>query len=89
MKKNLLIVDDDFDTRFILKKVLENEGYGVSLAQNEIETFETLIQYIGGPSKSRLARSIMNLFSKLRSIQKRFPEPELSSAHDTLPLASP
>ena len=44
MKKNLLIVDDDFDTRFILKKVLENEGYGVSLAQNEIETFEALSQ---------------------------------------------
>ncbi len=44
MKKNLLIVDDDFDTRFILKKVLENEGYGVSLAQNEIETFDALAQ---------------------------------------------
>ena len=45
MKKNLLIVDDDFDTRFILKKVLENEGYDISLAQNEIETFEALAHF--------------------------------------------
>ena len=42
MKKNLLIVDDDFDTRFILKKLLENEGYTVSLAKNEEETFQVL-----------------------------------------------
>ena len=42
MKKNLLIVDDDFDTRFILKKLLENEGYAVSLAKNEEETFQVL-----------------------------------------------
>ena len=44
MKKSLLIVDDDFDTRFILKKILENEGYEISLAQNEVETFEVLSQ---------------------------------------------
>jgi two-component system cell cycle response regulator len=42
MKKNLLVVDDDFDTRFILKRVLENEGYNISLAQNEAEAFDIL-----------------------------------------------
>ena len=42
MKKNILIVDDDFDTRFILKRVLENEGYQIYLAKDEVETFDTL-----------------------------------------------
>jgi two-component system cell cycle response regulator len=42
MKKHLLIVDDDFDTRFILKKILESEGYEVALAKDEPETFEVL-----------------------------------------------
>ncbi|MBA7651601.1 Regulator of RpoS [subsurface metagenome] len=42
MKKNILIVDDDFDTRFILKRILENEGHSISLAQNEAETFDIL-----------------------------------------------
>ncbi len=42
MNKNILIVDDDFDTRFILKRILENEGYMIFLAKDEAETFEIL-----------------------------------------------
>jgi diguanylate cyclase (GGDEF)-like protein len=42
IKKNILIVDDDFDTRFILKRILEGEGYVVSLAKDEEETFDVL-----------------------------------------------
>jgi two-component system cell cycle response regulator len=42
IKKNILIVDDDFDTRFILKRILEGEGYAVSLAKDEEETFDVL-----------------------------------------------
>ncbi len=42
MKKNILIVDDDFDTRFILKRILENEGYQIFLAKDEEETFDSL-----------------------------------------------
>lgn len=42
MKKNILIVNDDFDYSNVLKRVLEHEGYGVYIAQNEGETFDAL-----------------------------------------------
>jgi len=42
MKKNILVVDDDFDSRNILKKYLEKENYGVELARNDSEAFRAL-----------------------------------------------
>jgi two-component system cell cycle response regulator len=42
MKKTVLIIDDDFDTRNILKKNLQNEGYKVALARNESEALMRL-----------------------------------------------
>jgi DNA-binding NtrC family response regulator len=42
MKKTILIIDDDFDSRNILKKNLQNEGYKVALARNESEALMKL-----------------------------------------------
>ncbi len=42
MKKTILIIDDDFDTRNILKKNLQNGGYKVALARNESEALMKL-----------------------------------------------
>jgi two-component system cell cycle response regulator len=42
MKKTILIVDDDFDTRTILKKNLQEEGYRIKSAQNEGEALKAL-----------------------------------------------
>jgi len=42
MKKTILIIDDDYDSRNILKKNLQTEGYRVKSAKNESEAFKTL-----------------------------------------------
>jgi two-component system cell cycle response regulator len=42
LEKNILIVTDDLDTWFILKQILEGEGYTVFLAKDEKETFDVL-----------------------------------------------
>jgi len=42
MKKTILIVDDDYDARNILKKNLQGEGYQVKSAQNEKEALKVL-----------------------------------------------
>jgi len=41
LKKHILIVDDDPDARFILRRILEGE-YVVSLAKDEKRTFDVL-----------------------------------------------
>jgi len=45
MDKNILIVDDNYDSRHILKKVLQAEGFTVYEAGDEKETFEMLGSY--------------------------------------------
>ena len=42
MKKTILIIDDDYDTRNILKKNLQAEGYRVKGAKNEAEAIKAL-----------------------------------------------
>jgi two-component system cell cycle response regulator len=42
MKKTILIVDDDFDTRTILKKNLQSEGYRIRDAKDEAEALKAL-----------------------------------------------
>ncbi|MFW6138264.1 MAG: diguanylate cyclase [Spirochaetota bacterium] len=45
MERSLLIVDDDYDTRNILSKMLQNEGYHIYQASNEQEVFSCLEKY--------------------------------------------
>ncbi len=42
MEKHILIIDDDYDTRNILKRILMNEGFSISLAKNGSEAFKVL-----------------------------------------------
>lgn len=39
---NILVVDDDKNTRLLMKAVLEREGYSVFLAENGIDAMETM-----------------------------------------------
>jgi len=42
MKTNILVVDDEDDIRFLLKKILEKEGYGISEAESAKKALEKL-----------------------------------------------
>ena len=39
---NILVVDDDKNTRLLMKAVLEREGYSVFLAENGVDAMETM-----------------------------------------------
>ncbi|MGN0736151.1 MAG: response regulator transcription factor [Anaerovoracaceae bacterium] len=39
---NILVVDDDKNTRLLMKAVLEGEGYSVFLAENGVDAMETM-----------------------------------------------
>jgi len=44
MKRNILVVDDDFDTRHILNRILTSEGFLAYSSTNEEETLNLLIK---------------------------------------------
>jgi len=55
MAKKILVVDDDADTRMLMKKLLEDEGYHVSTAKNGRECIEKL-------KKEKIDLVLMDMF---------------------------
>ena len=42
MKKKILIIDDEFNSRTLMAQILQDEGYSVDRAENGISALKTL-----------------------------------------------
>jgi len=76
MKKKMLIVDDEFNSRTLMAQILQDEGYSVDTAENGIsalktlenESFNVLITDIRMPTMDGI-----ELFHKVKELYPHMP----------------
>jgi DNA-binding response OmpR family regulator len=71
MRKNILIVDDDFDVRTTVKSIFEFEGYEVWSAENGADCLELLEKGFTGILLIDLMMPQMDGWATIKEIVKR------------------